>query len=113
MASLKRETRIADAVEALTTALKPEQTEVHEALERLLAFVPEIVPKQFTDANVFPYGPQYFNKKEQAEDAKQVFFSEAYLYTLLGKDDARTLRGRMRAVLTALGFSDDQIREWM
>ncbi len=106
-----REERIADATTQLAEALKPDQAEVKAAIEHVLMFVPQDVPLQFTDPDVYPYGKKHFDKKEQAEDAKQPFFSEAYLYTLLGKEDARTLRARMRQLLTALGLTAEQTRE--
>ena len=37
------------------------------------------------------------------EDAKQAFFTEAYLYNLLGKEDARTLLALMKEALKSVG----------
>lgn len=107
-----REQHIQAAVAALVAAVLPDRVDTDEALERLLTFVPEDVPPQFTNPKVYPYGPEHFDKKEQAEDAKQPFFSEAYLYTLLGKEDARSLRARMRQFLHVLGYTDERIQEW-
>ena len=72
------------------------------------ATVPECTPPQFKDPNVFPYGPKYFNKEEAAEDARAPFFTEAYLYTLLGKEDARTLLYLFDEVCKAAGFDADE-----
>ena len=44
-------------------------------------------------------GPMY-----EKGDEKQPFFSEAYLYNLLGKEDARTLLALMRPVWDAAGI---------
>jgi hypothetical protein len=39
------------------------------------------------------------------------FFTETYLYTLLGKSDARSLLGRMRVLCEALGFNSTEQAE--
>ena len=43
-------------------------------------------------------------------DEKAPFFSEAYLYNLMGKDEARTLLGYMDKVCQAAGIDMDSIR---
>jgi len=64
------------------------------ALARLYEWHAEFhVPEIFSDGNEM-YTPG-------DEDAP--FFSEAYLYTLLGKEDARSLLSRMRELAQALG----------
>lgn len=45
------------------------------------------------------------------DDENAPFFSEAYLYNLLGKEDARSLLARMRKVCKAIGMTETQIRE--
>ena len=75
-------------------------------IKELLEWVPEAVDlKAISKIN---YPPKYFPKKEYGEictdeDPKQPFFSEAYLYNLLGKEDARTLRVLIRRALGSLG----------
>lgn len=75
-------------------------------VEKLLTWTPEGVDlKKISKVN---YPSKYFSKKEYGEictdeDCKAPFFSEAYLYNLLGKDDARTLRVLLRNVLNGLG----------
>lgn len=41
----------------------------------------------------------------QVDDDEQPFLSEAYLYPLLGKEDARTLLALVRAVAKAVGYT--------
>jgi hypothetical protein len=55
---------------------------------------------EFTDATrkVAQRGGWY-----DPEDEKQPFFSEAYLYTLVGKDAARSILARFNALGAALG----------
>jgi hypothetical protein len=56
----------------------------------------------------FPSAVRAEAKKQgfyEAEDEKQPFFSEAYLYTLLGKEDARTVLALWKRVVTALGMT--------
>lgn len=104
-----RQGRITALLGQLVIELAPDKALIRETLEDLLAFVPYDTPKQFLDPKVFPYGPAHFDKQTAAEDAKAPFFTESYLYTLLGKEDARLLRSRFRVFLNAIGFSDDEI----
>lgn len=75
-------------------------------VKELLEFVPEGVDlKAISKIN---YPPKDFPKKEYGEicteeDTKQPFFSEAYLYNLLGKEDARTVRCLLREALKSIG----------
>jgi len=69
--------------------MKPKQEKIKEIFNKLYAWVPEGVPLKKISAVVYP-------KKDWGQvftdgDEKQPFFSEAYLYNLLGKEDARTL----------------------
>lgn len=76
-------------------------------VKELLEWVPEAVDlKAISKIN---YPPKYFPRKEYGEictdeDLKQPFFSEAYLYNLLGKEDARTLRCLLRAALESVSI---------
>ncbi len=83
--------------------------EIKEVLEKLLSWTPEGVDlKSISRIN---YPPKHFPKKEYGEicseeDAECPFFSEAYLYNLLGKEDARTLLALMRNFIRSLGMDD-------
>ena len=59
------------------------------------------------------YGGMYKSKEEEAEQRKGVegcpFVSEAYLYELLGKDDARTFRGMLDHLLEACNIKMHEI----
>jgi len=44
-------------------------------------------------------------------DEKAPFFSESFLYTLLGKEDARTVLQNIRAVIRACGMDPDKLEE--
>lgn len=52
----------------------------------------------------FKSSPFYSKGDEEAS-----FFSEAYLYSLLGKEDARTVLALLRAVGTAIGVPDHEL----
>lgn len=59
-------------------------------IETLLSFVVDSKPNWPQTATPGMYEPG---------DEHAPFFSEAFLYNLLGKDDARSLRARLRMVL--------------
>jgi len=65
-----------------------------EQVKKLLEFTPGDLPKSCK------------NKRDGYEkgDETYPFFSEAYLYNLLGKEDARTLLCLMRPVWDAVGI---------
>lgn len=75
--------------------------------KRLLNWTPEGVDlKAISKIN---YPPKYFPKKKYGEictdeDCKQPFFSEAYLYSLLGKEDARTLLALLKQAFQSVGI---------
>ena len=66
---------------------------IREAVNRLSEWSPEGTPEHFTKN----YG---YSKGD--EDAP--FFSEAFLYVLLGKEDARTILALMRPVFENVGM---------
>lgn len=79
-----------------------DQQKVKDALRDLFTWTPESKPKQFS-----PRAQSGYRKGD--EDAP--FFSESFLYVLLGKEDARSLLGRMRQLCEALGFNyTEQVR---
>jgi hypothetical protein len=67
-----------------------------EAYLALRVFHVEFVPEGFAEEPGYEPG-----------DEKAPFFSEAFLYVLLGKEDARSLLGRMRTLRKALGISNE------
>ena len=81
-------------------------TEKTKEIQRLLEFVPEGVDlKAISKIN---YPPKYFPESKYGdicteEDTKQPFFSEAYLYNLIGKEDARTLRALLEKAFKSVG----------
>lgn len=75
------------------TLLGQSPDEAKRALAKLMEWSPERWPDGFrAKANGAEKG-----------DEKQPFFSEAYLYPLFGKDDARTILALLHAVQRALG----------
>ena len=85
--------RFKEAFESFTFYLKdihPELFGTDEAVEELLAWTPSYVTECFKES------PHY---DEGDEDAP--FFTEAFLYNLLGKSDGRTL---LRLLRDALGL---------
>ena len=83
-----------------------------EPLKKLLNWTPEGVDlKRICKIN---YPPKDFPKKQYGEictdeDCKAPFFSEAYLYPLLGKEDARTLLAYLKTTLLSLGVTSEEI----
>lgn len=75
-------------------ALHPDFLGKDEALKKLLEWTPE-----YFDVEQFKNNPDY-----EEGDEKAPFFSEAFLYILLGKEDARTLLSLMRRALGIKGI---------
>jgi len=70
--------------------------ELTQTVEDLLNLTIERIPDQFSpDNDMYEEG-----------DEKAPFFSEAYLYNLLGKDDARSVLRVVRELLSAAGVAD-------
>jgi hypothetical protein len=89
--------RVRDLIAAVGAST---ESEFLEAVQRLLEWTPE-----FTNRDVFNEKNPYYDKGD--EDAP--FFSEAYLYNLLGKEDARTLLAWMRPIWRLAGLKrEDQ-----
>lgn len=78
---------------------------VEESVKELLKWVPESVDLQKISRINYPVS--VFGKVYDIGDAKQPFFSEAYLYNLLGKEDARTLLALMRRLCRTLDIEND------
>ena len=79
-------------------------------IKKLLEWTPEGVDlKAISKIN---YPSKFFPKKEYGEicsdeDCKCPFFSEAYLYPLLGKEDARQLLGLLERAFESIGIDID------
>lgn len=78
-----------------------------DALDRLMTWTPEDVDlRAISELN---NGPGVF----EPGDEKVPFFSEAYLYNLLGKEDARTLMTLVHQALEEFGVNrETQRRRW-
>lgn len=74
-------------------SLHPDFLGKDEALKKLLTWTPE-----YFDVEQFKKNPHY-----EEGDEKAPFFSEAFLYILLGKEDARTLLSLMKRALGIKG----------
>lgn len=72
---------------------------IRDALRDLYTWTPESKPKQFSNRAGTGY-------RKGDEDAP--FFTESFLYVLLGKEDARSLLGRMRVLCEALGLTHEE-----
>lgn len=82
-----------------------EKEQVKKAIKKLLEWVPEAVPlEKISRAN---YPVKIWGKVFSKGDDEQPFFSEAYLYPLLGKSDARTLLALMWRLCESLGIKTD------
>lgn len=79
-------------VGAIVQALTPSGAEVRAALEDLVNFKPVDEPRPL---------PGYGITRKEMRAVP--FFCETYLYGLLGKEDARSLLGRLRVLCDALG----------
>ena len=73
-----------------------------EVMKKLLEWTPESVPLE--EISRVNYPVKVWGKVFGKEDEKQPFFSEAYLYNLLGKEDARTLLALMSQLCKSLGI---------
>jgi len=85
--------RLKETIESLVfqlNTLHPDFLEADDALKELLEWKPE----QFGLPNFFKKSGYYSKGDEDAP-----FFSEAFLYNLLGKEDARTLLHLLKEAL--------------
>lgn len=91
-----------------------EKKTVRDALTELLAFRPEWTHDFTKTGRMYEKPASKLSKAEREElerDAEAPFFSEAYAYNLLGKEDARTVRALVKNVARAAGFSEGQIEQ--
>lgn len=54
--------------------------------------------------NMLLYTPEFYPDAENAELQDAPFFSEAYLYQLMGKEDARTILSFISDLCRAIGY---------
>jgi len=79
-----------------------ERLGLKESMKQLLEWVPEGVDLEKISKINYPV--RSFGHVFTEGDEDQPFFSEAYLYNLLGKEDARTLLALMRQLCKSLGI---------
>ena len=81
--------------------MKIDAKRLAEALDDLRKWVPEGVPEEVRK-----------DAEECGEDPTGIpFFTEAFLYPLLGKEDARSLLGRMRRLCDAAGIPGYRVHQ--
>lgn len=90
------EAKLDALVNAMAEAFGPK--ELKGRLQELVNWMPED-----------EHAPLLHSGITKAEMKKVPFFSETYLYGLLGKEDARTLLARMRRVCEAAGFDMESL----
>lgn len=74
--------------------------------ERLFAWTPESEPPGFRENYASFYDDEQFD-----EDADAPFLSEAYLYNLLGKEDARTFFALLHRAMIVAGIDPVKIEQ--
>lgn len=92
------------AVDEMRKAIFGDKTEAREAAIKLLTFVPGYFPEEAK--------PQYGESEKQDPDGEFnprawencPLFTEHYLYELFGKDDARSILGRVHQLLDSVGI---------
>jgi hypothetical protein len=93
------EQKLERIVEALAEACGPDGKEVRARLTELVNFKPECAE----------YAPVKGMGIQKREMQQVPFFCETFLYGLLGKEDARTLLGRLRRLCDALGVDIEHL----
>ena len=76
----------------------PEPEDLKTALKKILKLRLEGVPLHFTKLEGYAKG-----------DERAPFFSEAFLYVLIGKQDARTVLVYIHNLIKAAGFDPDEL----
>ncbi len=96
--------------EAIQGAIRESHAEAVEAFRDLVAWTAEAgesYREEFLRHEREWYGEGVHAYEEG--DEKAPFFSETFLYLLLGKEDARSLLGRLNRLGEALGLSDKEL----
>jgi hypothetical protein len=102
------------------TTLNPQ---LREALERLRDYIPEakIEVKNPACSECGWHAEEHLPEGHAPKDHEFTagppdetpFFTEAYLYDLMGKEDARTVLALVRNILRAVGLPDTAFREYI
>lgn len=94
---MSEEIREADAAlkAALIQRLAAGETDIHKTLVAMAKYVPE---------DGFPSDMTPIYGDEHDELDKAPFFSETYLYNLIGKEDARTVLAYISQIARGLGY---------
>ena len=87
---------IEEIVATLTEALEEDGNELAEAFTSLAEFIPESTPEVVRDDSI----------ASGWEPGSVPFFTEGFLYPLMGKDDARSILGRIRSIQRVLYGED-------
>lgn len=98
---VEREQRVEVAVEIMKMALAPNQSEIIEALALIQGFVPEFSSEALDKA--------FANDSWDGSGHYPPLMTEALTYAVFGKDDARSLLGRWRGLLEALGIDKNEV----
>ncbi len=94
--------------EAVREAIQEAHTEAVKAFRELAAWKPE--DEEDWKRELKRLGKAWYGQDVYEEgDETMPFFSEAFLYLLLGKEDARSLLGRLDRLGEALGLSDKEL----
>lgn len=94
---LRKET--ADAIaKIINQEMAFKNRKLYEACEALADYAPNFLPDSCMDEE----------DGYEKGDENAPFFSEAYLYNLLGKDEARNLRALVHAVFEAAGVATER-----
>lgn len=120
----EQEERVRAALNAVAEAVRPNSLAVTAALHNLATWCPhetgtDDYAKLFTALDKYHgykpgegmYYPGDPENPEDPGDHTAPFISEAFLYNLLGKEDARSFLSRWHAVLRALGVSIEEQRD--
>jgi hypothetical protein len=89
-----------NSLDGLRETIATNDEQLSTAVDQLLKLTIERVPEQFSSEN----------DMYEEGDERAPFFSEAYLYNLLGKDDARSVLSAVRQLLKAAGRSEDSFK---
>jgi hypothetical protein len=91
----------------VTHHIRPSDSQVREELIQLFLWTPEdrATIKRVMQANDTAWGGGWYT----AGDEDAPFFSEAGLYALIGKEDARSVLARLHTLVRAMGFDPASI----
>jgi hypothetical protein len=87
---------------------RPSKKEIKQSFVKLLKYTPGYLPACPKGHIVNAY---HESKKMLEDDSQAPFFSEAYLYTLMGKEEARSVLGLIRNLADACGVDLIKLEE--